>query len=220
MSAFLGPIHYWLFNKILLIEGRAFAIAQALKDNGKATAVADKVDAYGQRMAGRELDDLVGDNPIHQFLYGMISKVEVFEAGLVEIAGAAYDSALAAVEKHGKQTGQKAVEQKGEKPDDLEAIYQYVSDYQLEGMPCDPGAEVEPGADKVLLYRHRVCNHISNWEYTSCPVDKMCAIHNAWLKGFISGLNDSASYEVKRAIADGADGCEAEIKFQMRPAHR
>lgn len=211
MSAFLGPIHYWLFNKILHIEDRAFAIANALKDKGKDTEVDAKINEYGQRLAGADLAELVGDNSIHNFLYGLISKVEVFEAGLVALAGDDFETARKAVEDHGRASAAKAVEQKGAKPDDLNTLYQYVADYQLEGMPCDPGAEVDPAAQNKLTYGHTTCNHMSNWEYTECPASKMCEIHNAWLQGFVEGLNGSAKYTVKDTIAGGAPRCEAEI---------
>ncbi len=213
MSAFLGPIHYWLFNKILHVEDRAFAIASAMESNGKAETARSKIEEYGQRLAGADLAELVEGNSIHQSLYGLISKVEVFEAGLVEAAGDDYEIIKKAAEENGKEAAEKAVAKEGARPEDLESIYRFINDSQLEGMPCDPGAEVEPLDANRLAYRHIACNHISNWEYTSCPSSKMCGINNAWLKGFISGLNGDAEYTVEKTIADGAKSCAAEIRL-------
>ncbi len=213
MSAFLGPIHYWLFNKIQYIEDRAFAIADALSQNGKADAAKSIVDGYGEKLAGKDLAALVGDNSIHNFLYGLITKAELLEAQLMEAAGDDYQKALDIVEAHGKATGQKVVADKGEKAENLQAIYQHIADFHLEGMPCDPGAEVEMLDENRLAYKHVACNHMPNWEYTSCPSSRMCAAHNAWLKGFISGINESATYTVQSTIADGAPSCSAEIKL-------
>lgn len=211
MSAFLGPIHHWLFNKILYIEDRAFHIASALESNGKADIVKSKLEEYGPRLKGADLAELVGGASIHQFMYSLIAKVEVFEAGLVEAAGDDYDAIRQKVEEHGKKAGQEAVARQGDKPESLESIYKYINDSQLEGMPCDPGAVVEPLDSNRLAYRHTGCNHIQNWEYTNCPSNKMCGIQNAWLKGFISGLNESAEYSVEKTIADGAESCSAVI---------
>ncbi len=213
MSAFLGPIHYWLFNKILRVEGRAFAMASAMESNGKAEIARSKIEEYGQRLAGADLAELVEGNSIHQSLYGLISKVEVFEASLVEAAGDDYEIVKKAAEENGKEAAEKAVAKEGARPEDLESIYRFINDSQLEGMPCDPGAEVEPLDANRLAYRHIACNHISNWEYTNCPSSKMCGINNAWLKGFISGLNGDAEYTVEKTIADGAESCEAEIRL-------
>ncbi len=212
MSAFLGPIHHWLFNKIVHMEGRAFAIASMLSDNGQKEAVDQKIADYGQKLEGADLAQLVGDNSIHQFLYGLISKVEVFEAGIVETASD-FDKVLQTVEAHGKASAEQALSQSGEAVDDAEALYKYVNDYVLEGMPCDPGAEVQPIDNKRFAYNHTACNHIPNWEYTACSPSKMCAVHNAWLKGFVSGLNSNATLEVKETIADGAGRCSAEISI-------
>ncbi len=213
MSAFLGPIHYWLFNKILLIEDRAFAIATYLQNNNSAEIANGKIEEYGERMSGTDLAELVGNNPIHNFLYSLISKVEVFEAGLVEAAGDKYDDILKVIENHGKKSAEQAIASKGgEKPCDLESLYQYINDCQLEGMPCDPSAEVEM-LDGAMSYNHRVCNHIPNWEYTNCSVSKMCGIHNAWLKGFVSGLSDSATYTVENTLANSSSGCSARIEM-------
>jgi len=212
VSAFLGPIHYWLFNKIQFMEERSFAIASYLKENGSKEAASQKMDEYGEKLAGADLGQILGNNSIHNFLYSLISKVEIFEAGLVELAtDEKFAEILKVATGHGKQTGQKLVQHKGAKPANLEELYQHVADTQLEGMPCDPGAEVHLVDEHTLAYNHTACNHIPNWEYTGCPNKKMCQLHNAWLGGFISGLNEAASYQVEKTIADGASSCAAKI---------
>lgn len=213
MSAFLGPIHNWLFKKIVNMEKRAFAIASTMQNNGKADIAESKIKEYGQKLEGADLAALVGDSSIHQSLYGLISKVEVFEASLVAEAGDGFEKIIQAVEDHGRKSGELAVAEQGDGPADLAAINKYVNDNQLEGMPCDPGAEVAPLDENRTAYRHTACNHIPNWQYTDCPPSKLCAVHNAWLKGFISGLNPSATYSVEKTIADGASSCSAEIKL-------
>ncbi|MBI5815556.1 MAG: hypothetical protein HZB29_08080 [Nitrospinae bacterium] len=212
MSAFLGPIHYWMFNKITIIESRAMAIAAALEKNGvDAGEVQKAVADYGQKLAGQDLDELVGFNPIHQFLTGLIAKVQVFEARLVELAGGKFDIVLQAAEEHARAEALNAVKAKGIKPDSLEAVYQYVSDYQLEGMPCDPGAQVALNGRSKLDYTHSACNHIQNWEYTSVDIGHMCKLTNAWLKAFITALNGEVEYSLQTAIATGAQSCIAHL---------
>ena len=213
MSAFLGPIHYWLFNKIQFMEDRSFAIASYLQANGSKEAADKKISEYGVRLAGADLGELLGHNSIHNFLYGLISKVEIFEASLVEMASEAkFGEIIKVVAEHGERTGKRAVEHNGGKsPSNLEELYQQIADTHLEGMPCDPGGEVELINDHTLAYNHSACNHIPNWEYTSCGNKRMCQIHNAWLGGFIKGLNGSAKYVVEKTIADGAASCAAKI---------
>jgi len=212
MSLFLGPIHQWMFNKILILESRAFSIATALESAGvERDAVNKAVADYGEKLAGRDLADMLGDNSIHQFLYGLIAKVQIFEASLVDLAKNSFDIVLKAVEAHGRETADNAVKAVGVKTASLEDIYRLIHDNQLEGMPCDPGAETAPLNPGKLGYFHSTCNHIQNWEYTSVDIKRMCALTNAWIKGFIAGVNGNASYEVKETIAGGAQSCKAEI---------
>lgn len=214
MSLFLGPIHHWMFNKILILESRAFSIASALEGAGiESSAVNKAVADYGQRLAGRDLAEMLGDNSIHQFLYGLIAKIQIFEAGLVELAKDKWEVALKAAESHGRETAGKALKTSGAKTASLEDIYRLIHDNQLEGMPCDPGAETSMLSPSKLGYYHSTCNHIQNWEYTGVDIKRMCAITNAWIKGFISGVSGTASYEVLQTLADGAKSCKAEISI-------
>jgi hypothetical protein len=209
MSLFLGPIHHWMFNKILILESRAFSVAAALREAGVESAAVNKAVAdYGEKLAGRDLGEMLGDNSIHQFLYGLIAKIQIFEASLVDLAKDSFDTALKAVESHGRET---AVKASGAQTASLEDIYRLIHENQLEGMPCDPGADTTALSQGKLGYFHSTCNHIQNWEYTAVDIKKMCAITNAWIKGFIAGVNGKASYEVKETLAGGAKSCKAEI---------
>jgi len=211
MSAFLGPIHYQLFNKIICSEDRSFAIASAMEKCGKDAEVMSILTAYGEKMANKELADLVGDNSIHNFLYGLITKVDLLEAQLIGATDDSnYQQILDAVQAHGSVLGQKF---KTNKDISAENIFQFVRDYYLEGMPCDPGAEVKELDQNRLTFNRRCCNHIPNWEYTTCSNSKMCTIHNTWIKGFISGISGTAEYILHSSIADGATKCTAEIKL-------
>jgi hypothetical protein len=201
-----------MFNKILILESRAFSIATALVTAGvERDAVNKSVSEYGEQLAGRDLADMIGDNSIHQFLYGLIAKVQIFEAGIVDIAKNSFDVVLKAVEAHGRETAGNAVRAVGVKTTTLEDIYRLIHDNQLEGMPCDPGAQTASLSPGKLGYSHSTCNHMQNWEYTSVDVNRMCAVTNAWIKGFIAGVNGNVSYEVKETLAGGAKSCRAEI---------
>ncbi len=216
MSLFLGPIHHWMFNKILILESRAFSIASAMEGAGvESAAVGKAVSDYGEKLAGRDLGEMLGDNSIHQFLYGLIAKIQIFEASLVDLAKDSWDLVLKTAESHGRQTAVNAVRVSGARTDSLEDIYRLIHDNQLEGMPCDPGAETAVLTPGKLGYFHSTCNHIPNWEYTGVDIKRMCAITNAWIKGFIAGVNGKASYEVMETLAGGAKSCKAEITISL-----
>ncbi len=211
MSAFLGPIHHWLFNKIQVVESRAFALAGALDESGKGS-LNGALEEYGDKLEGADVAEILGDNSIHQFLSGLIARVEVLEAKIMDAANGNHELLLSAAEKHGRETAQKAISARGSKPESLDEIGQCLNDFCLEGMPCDPGATFESAGDK-LMYGHTACNHLENWGYTSADPKKMCMLTCAWTKGLVSGLSENANFEVKNTIANGSDSCLAEIKL-------
>lgn len=211
MSAFLGPIHHWLFSKIQVLESRAFAVATALEASGKGS-LNGALTEYGDKLEGADISEILGDNSIHQFLSGLIARVEVLEAKAMDAAGENHEILLDAAEKHGRETAEKAIEARGSKPENLDEIGQYLNDFCLEGMPCDPGASFE-SAGETLVYGHSACNHLENWGYTNVDPKKMCRLTCSWTKGFVKGLSDNAGFEVKNTIADGANSCSAEVKL-------
>ena len=214
MSAFLGPIHHWLFSKICVVESRAFAIAEAIAAKGVNTE--ELISNYGEKLEGADLPSLVGASPIHQFLYGLITKVQVLEGQVVEAAGESnFATVIKAAEDHGAQVAKEAVVKQGSKPENNEAIYEFIHNYHLEGMPCDPAGEVNPTSETNLAYTHTACNHIANWQYTGATPSQMCKVTNAWLKGFIGGLNASAEYQVDKTIADGEESCHGQITLKV-----
>ncbi len=216
MSAFLGPIHHWMFNNIKAVESRAFAIASAVENSGDETiamAVKNILDEYGERFEGKDLAEFVGNSPIHQFISGMLSKTEVFEAQIVAAADGKFDLILEVAFNHGKGAAAKALDGKDQKPENLNGIEQYIRENQLEGMPCDPSGTFEQLSESSLIYSHTTCNHLQNWGYADVDKEKMCKLTCEWLKGFTQGLNGGVSFSVKNSIASGASSCAAELKL-------
>ena len=77
MSAFLGPIHYWLYHKILLQEELTRDIALFAQENGYI-----KEDAYTYA-DGRPLEEIIDKSNIHGWLHEYIHSAERRYARLV-----------------------------------------------------------------------------------------------------------------------------------------
>ncbi len=206
MSLMLGPIHTWLFNKIVIAEERAMALATLLSQQG--SDLGELLARYGEPLAGKDLATLVGERSIHQFLQGIITKVQVFEASLVEGNADKVDLLLDAAYAHGKEVAGRMAPDGGL---GLEEVVRLLNDTQLEGMPCDPGATFTPDASgDGVDYTHSACNHMVNWSYTGVDPKVMCRLNNRWIAGFVEGLG--GSYEVAQTIADGATACGARVR--------
>lgn len=207
MSLMLGPIHNWLFNKIQIAEERANILAAILADAG--TPVDDLVQRYGEPLAGKDLATLVGNNSIHQYLQGLITRVQIFEASLVERSGDRLDLLMKEAERHGADVAARLVPTDSA-PLTADDIARLLNDTQLEGMPCDPPATFTPLASgEGFAYTHSACNHRENWSYTGVDLVTMCRLNNQWIKGFVTRLG--GEYSVSATLVEGADGCKAQV---------
>ena len=219
MSMFLGHIHQWLYNKIQNGAERASAIEDAFK--GAFGAEADTIigeidDNYPAFPVGIPLEDIIGDAQIHPFLMGLIRMVETREGALIaaftkKYADKAADLALATAEEFGKKTGDAA---KGEvNAGDMQSLYKALYDRQLDGMPCDQGAQPELSGDKLII-RQSECLHSNNWKEVEAPLELMCKITGAWMKGFLEGAIPGSTYSIEDSVIEGAGSC----KYCISPA--
>lgn len=216
MSMFLGPIHHWLYNKIRIGAERALAIEDAFRHafGAEADPILQEVDdSYPAFPTGLPLEDIIGDSPIHAFLQGLIGMVERREGALVKafterFGEKAKDAALKAAADEGRRVGKEA---KGEIVDgDIESVFRALYDRQLDGMPCDQGAQPEFQRNRVLI-RQTECLHSDNWKATGAPLDVMCAITGSWIKGFLSGAAPELDYKVEQSVIGGAAECQYSV---------
>ena len=78
MSAFLAPIHTWLFNKIKLAQDLEKDIVNLHIDKFKESAIKiqkEANDIYGQYIEEKPLEDLIDVNNIHGWLQDRIKEV-------------------------------------------------------------------------------------------------------------------------------------------------
>ena len=134
MSAFLGPIHYWLYNKIQLQEELIKDIvAYGEKEQWKALADGSLAEKTVNKEL-RPLNELIDVMNIHGWLQERVQDAEARYALLVTTVLAEDSSRLSSLEDIAFQFGQKhALE-----PDsDASDAYRKIDDSLLNGMPCD-----------------------------------------------------------------------------------
>lgn len=212
MSLFLGPIHHWLYKKIETGAQRCEAIETAFKSifSDKSNALIAEVDEnYAAFPTGLPLEDIIGDAPIHTFLQGLIKMVETREGAIVRTFVDSYgdkakDVAFKAAEDFGRAAGERAKGQVDE--NSVESVFKALYDHQLDGMPCDQGAQPELQG-KSLLIRQSDCLHRENWQTVGAPLDAMCKITGAWIEGFIRGAAPKLSYRIEGSVIEGSSEC-------------
>ena len=127
MSLFLGPIHYWLYNKIGNQERLTSVIAAKAKENDW---IAD-ADSYTKELS--DLETAIDESNIHGWLQEQITDAESrFASLIIEIKKQGIK--LVELEKIAFDFGKENL------PDseaDATEIYRHFEDFFVNGMPCD-----------------------------------------------------------------------------------
>ena len=209
MSAFLAPIHTWLFNKILLAEDLESSLKKAYIDKYKdiAVEVAEKSLAYGNPIdTTRNIEDIIDKSNIHGWLQEKISGVETRTAFTIsemikKYGKEAEDIAALSFMNQGKTVG-KTLNEK-EMPQNPEELYNSLNIYLLEGMPCDRVTKLLKSENNILEWETTSCIHKKYWEMVNGDVNVFYDLRQRWIKAFIENSNDEFTYkfiEGKRAI--------------------
>lgn len=191
MSAFIGPIHYWLFGKIRLLEERQAFLLQNVTEMCGSTAeeLHEQVNQmYGRPLPDQDLAELISHDNIHGWLQRQINLAESREASFIKLlletcGGAAEDIVERSYDEHGRKVGASAKETGRYTLDSSEGVFRALNDYYLNGMPCDAGESV-------------MSSHQSNWKRAGMDETEMSRYYQKWLKGFVMGFNPDYEYAV------------------------
>ncbi|MEK6589491.1 MAG: hypothetical protein AABZ11_02325 [Nitrospinota bacterium] len=217
MSAFLGPIHYWMYEKIRNTLSRKAAIFSAFyeKYGSEVESVCGKTrQEIESEDNGRPLDQLIGDSPIHGWLANKIREVETEEAQMVKALLNKYadrDLIEEAAYWHGRGKGVEAKE-KYDPEGNIEELYDAVNNYFLDGMPCDQVTEIEL-QNGSLINRHSDCLHRDCWNNAGVSAELMCTLSRKWIDGFCESLNSKFKHTGKESIVTGSKECFDEYSF-------
>lgn len=184
MSAFLGPIHTWLYNKILLQNAMTDAIAAYAEEKGWSKGLSEKLDSrYGTLETGNLEDNINTDN-IHGWLQERVSLVENRLAyavtTLLEEDSTHLDEMKQAVKEFGKShntSGNLSVKQ----------AYDHLENTLLNGMPCDRVNQLVKEEPDLLAYRQAVEIHQPYWDMIHGDVNNYYELREALIQGMFEG---------------------------------
>lgn len=202
MSAFLGPIHHWLYNKIQFQEKFLSALLTATLQAEEERQFLAQLDSDWGKVEKGPLEAVIDQGNIHGWLQEQIS---VSETRL------AHGAAVLLDRSHGGWGGmeQAACEFGSEYPitggTDAEALFLELNNRLLDGMPCDHVNEIlEQGPTRVLWDR-RVDLHRSYWEAAGLGGDDYDRLRGAWILGMLAGSGFSYYRENGRFSIEEVD---------------
>lgn len=220
MSAFLGPIHHWLFNKIKLHEALEKSLLSRYKSmyGNEISRIQEKAEAqYGSPMEEKPLDQMIDTGNIHGWLQSRISAAETRQAAILtnifQLHGQeAIEVALEEYKQQGKVSGNDG-RNKGQ-ADSAPAIYKALNNYLLDGMPCDNVNNITIADPDLLQWKTAQCLHRGYWEAVGADIDVFYQLRTAWIKAFVENANEKYGYTVSKETSNGRQIFIHEIKIQ------
>lgn len=211
MSAFLAPIHYWLYNKIRRVEKREQQLFNQANEMCGSTAeeLREQVwQSYGHPLPEQDLSEMIDQSNIHGWLQKQINIVETREAAFINeltsmCGSAGLDVAQKAFEADAAECGADAKASGKYDLSKANGIYQAMNDYFLNGMPCDQADMLaENSADKVI-WQGGSCLKEKNWTRAGADKKTMTSLYRAWFASFVTSVNPGFVYAQTLDILKG-----------------
>lgn len=196
MSAFLGKIHYWLYNKIKIQEDLIKNILEKgrEKDSSLEKIIREKsYELYGKPLEG-DLEDLIDHSNIHGWLQERIENVEYRLAFIVTEILKEKVLSLEDIKEIFKEKGKEVVNNRDIVNLKPEELYKLIFDYVIEGMPCDRINKIIKNNHREILWEKTVSIHDKFWNDIGGDIKNFYILREAFIDGILSYLNYKGSY--------------------------
>ena len=181
MSAFLGPIHHWLFNKIKYLENIELQIIES------------KI-PLDYMLMNKNLEDVIDENQIHKSLQDMISTTEIrFSKTINEVLN---KKNIKFIEEIFKKQGQKdgLIAKKNLPITTLESIYKKLNDFILDGMPCDTTNNIDLNEDNSFKWHTNDTLHKPFWDINDIDIYIFYQLKKLYVNTFIQTFDSKLHY--------------------------
>ncbi|NLK96076.1 MAG: hypothetical protein GX275_12980 [Clostridiales bacterium] len=187
MSAFLGKIHFWLYNKIQLHEELINKIIELATSKGYKSdeLVKESYLKYGEPAEG-PLENQIDHNNIHGWLQDRITSVELRLAFIVTNLTNNNIIKDKEIEKVFYENGVNTMKKLGLTQVSIDDFYNLIFDYMLEGMPCDRINEILNKDENCITWKLKRNIHKDYWDKVSGDINYFNDLRVAWINGFAS----------------------------------
>lgn len=182
MSAFLGPIHFWLYRKIKLQQN----LADYILDNSNIEDI-DSIRFETNRIFGepetRELESVIDELNIHGWLQEQVSCAENRLAYYVTMILKNNSDNMNSIAESAAQFGRL---NKIEYTESAITAWKEIDDRLLSGMPCDRVNQITEQSDSILEYIVTTDIHKDYWDSNKGEACNYYVIMESFIKGMIS----------------------------------
>ncbi|MBU5331917.1 hypothetical protein [Anaerocolumna aminovalerica] len=184
MSAFLGPIHYWLYNKIKLQNNMVEAVIQFTKSKNLNYDLRSKLDNQYGTIDLRPLEEQIDTSNIHGWLQECVSTVEYRLADAVTTLLKEGSKNLEELKEIFRTLGEK--ESILSKDATIAEAYKSLNDTLLDGMPCDHANLLVSQEDNEIIWKRNLCVHENYWTEVGGDIKIYYILREEYIKGLLS----------------------------------
>lgn len=144
MSAFLAPIHFWMYDKILIAQELTFKLEEKFLNKEER----EEVESLFPGLYSKDLEEVIDQSNIHGWLHTVVSNVEIRFAYIVKTLldrGISLEEIKKVAFEYGKSFPEQEVSS-------LKDAYELLMDILLDGLPCDVSISVTREEENELEF--------------------------------------------------------------------
>ncbi len=205
MSAFLGPIHYWLYHKILVQERLVEMLLKLNEMEGYTKELEEETNLQCGVIEKRPLEEMIDTDNIHAWLQEKVAIVEkrlsFVVTNMVKDNADRMKEILDIAYELGEELYGQVPEEAGES---AEKMFKQINDLVLDGMPCDRINEVLDSTDDEVVFRQTRCIHEMYWVEFGGLVMNYYDIRRKLLEGLLVNsafeymVDEDGNYHIRR----------------------
>jgi hypothetical protein len=182
MSAFLGPIHFWLYDKIKIQN----EIVEEILDYAEKNNENIRSELYAKFGDGdlKPLSEVIDVTNIHGWLQERVARVERKLAYLVPKLIDNNPDDFNVIKDIFESKG--AEVSTLDKDSSLEEAYKGINDTLLDGMPCDRANSVILSGDNEIIWKRNICVHQQYWDEFGGNIKDYYNLRDQFIKGLLS----------------------------------
>ena len=185
MSAFLGPIHHWLYNKVKIQNEMAERILNECVGEENRESYENEILVKIGEFSVKPLEEIIDEINIHGWLQDKVSyverKISIVVTNLLKDESDAAEKILDCMNNMGEEMGNQLSDITSP-----EAVYKILNDLLVDGMPCDHINQLTSKEEDKVEWLQTRCIHSQYWDEVKGDVANYYAIRNAFVTGLLS----------------------------------
>jgi len=200
MSAFLGPIHNWLYGKIKIQKEMTDNIEVILEDKIQG-AIASLDAKYGKNSSG-SLEEIIDLQNIHGWLQNEIIKSEYRLASAVTELLNKEKECMEVLRGIFYHTGVKTGEEISIIT--IQDAYKALNDTLLDGMPCDHVNAIKEQDEEAIIWERTSDIHKQYWDEVGGDITIYYKLREVFIKGLLKNTDlgyfaiDEHTFEIRK----------------------